>query len=71
MIKFFIYSINNTNLIYNLNSKISLYYKGILIKEKANKLNKSNHASKGFHFSENINNLYNKKLNIQIFAKPR
>ena len=50
MIKLFIYSINNTNLIYNLNSKISLYYKGILIKELANKLNKSNHASKGFHF---------------------
>ena len=46
MIKLFIYSINNTN----LNSKISLYYKGILIKELANKLNKSNHASKGFHF---------------------
>ena len=43
----------------------------LIIKEKANKLNKSNHASKGFHFSENINNLYNKKLNIQIFAKPR
>ena len=67
MIKFFIYSINNTNLIYILNIKQF----SLIIKEKANKLNKSNHASKGFHFSENINNLYNKKLNIQIFAKPR
>ena len=67
MIKFFIYSINNTNLIYILNIKQF----SLIIKEKANKLNKSNHASKGFHFSENINNLYNKNLNIQIIAKPR